>query len=316
MSLRYLIKRLGYILLTLVLASMVVFFITQVLPGNAAVMILGEYATPDALKAIEQQLGLDRPVYVQFFSWFGNILTGDWGTCMSIHQPVLPAVAIAFSRSLLLALFTLAAVILIAIPLGVLAAVRRGSSIDLGVSFISYLGVSLPEFVTATLLLVLFARPELGWFPAGGYVPLTENLLLGLRHLILPVGSLAFILVAHISRQTRSEMVDVLQAEYVRTAVLKGLPRRVVLFRHALRNALIPTVTVIALDVGYLVGGILVVEQIFAFPGLGRLLIFAIQNRDLPLIQGAALIMATTYAFSNLIADLLIAWLDRRVQYA
>jgi peptide/nickel transport system permease protein len=235
---------------------------------------------------------------------------------MSIHQPVLPAVAIAFSRSLLLALFTLAAVILIAIPLGVLAAVRRGSSIDLGVSFISYLGVSLPEFVTATLLLVLFARPELGWFPAGGYVPLTENLLLGLRHLILPVGSLAFILVAHISRQTRSEMVDVLQAEYVRTAVLKGLPRRVVLFRHALRNALIPTVTVIALDVGYLVGGILVVEQIFAFPGLGRLLIFAIQNRDLPLIQGAALIMATTYAFSNLIADLLIAWLDRRVQYA
>jgi peptide/nickel transport system permease protein len=316
MTLRYLAKRLGHILITLLLVAVAVFVITQVLPGNAAVMILGEFATPEALKAVELQLGLDRPVHAQFFSWLGRIVLGDWGTSMRMYQPILPAVAIAFGRSMLLALLTLVTVTLIAIPLGVLAAVRRGGAIDLGLSFVSYMGVSLPEFVTATLLVVLLARPELGWFPTGGYVPLTENFWSGLRHLILPVGVLSFILVAHISRQTRSEMVDVLQTEYVRTAVLKGLPRHIVILKHALRNALLPTITVIALDVGYLVGGILVVEQIFAFPGLGRLMIFAIQNRDLPLIQGAALFIAATYAFANLAADLFYALLDRRVQYA
>ncbi len=316
MSLDYLLKRLGYIALTLLLVAVIVFFVTQVLPGNAAVMILGEFATPEALAAVSRDLGLDRPVIVQFGTWLGGVLSGDWGRSMRMSQPVLSLVGIAFGRSMLLAALALLAVSAIAIPLGVVAALRRGKPADYLVGAVSYLGVSLPEFVTATGLLVLLARPELGWFPAGGYQPLTEDFLDGLRHLVLPVATLAIILVAHISRQMRSEMIDVLQTDYVRTAVLKGLPRRVVVLRHAMRNAMIPTITVIALDVGYLIGGIIVVEEVFAFPGLGRLLIFAIQNRDLPLIQGAALAMAATYTFANLAADLVYAWLDRRIQYA
>lgn len=316
MSLDYLLKRLGYIALTLLLVAVIVFFVTQVLPGNAAVMILGEFATPEALAAVSRDLGLDRPVIVQFGTWLGGVLSGDWGRSMRMSQPVLSLVGIAFGRSMLLAALALLAVSAIAIPLGVVAALRRGKPADYLVGAVSYLGVSLPEFVTATGLLVLLARPELGWFPAGGYQPLTEDFPDGLRHLVLPVATLAIILVAHISRQMRSEMIDVLQTDYVRTAVLKGLPRRVVVLRHAMRNAMIPTITVIALDVGYLIGGIIVVEEVFAFPGLGRLLIFAIQNRDLPLIQGAALAMAATYTFANLAADLVYAWLDRRIQYA
>jgi peptide/nickel transport system permease protein len=315
MTLGYLGKRFGYILLTLFVVAVTVFAITQVLPGNAAVMILGEFATADALRAVERQLGLDRPLLVQFWSWLGNFVTGDWGTAMTMGRPVRPLILNALGHSLLLAVPTLILVTLIAIPLGVAAAVRRGKPRDTIISVFSYLGVSLPEFVTGTLLLVLLARPELGWFPAGGFEPLSAGWWPALSHLVLPVLTLTVILMAHISRQTRSEMVDVLQTDYIRTATLKGLPRRAVLYRHALRNALLPTITVIALDVGYLIGGILVVEEVFAFPGLGRQLIFAIQNRDLPLIQAGVLTIAVVYALANFVADLLYAYLDRRIQY-
>jgi peptide/nickel transport system permease protein len=315
MSLRYLTRRLGLALVTLFVVSVAVFGITQVLPGNAAVMILGEFATAEQLSHLERQLGLDRPAYVQYAGWLSGILSGQWGISLRTGQPVSSLVLQALGRSLLLALPTLLVVSLIAIPLGVVAALRRGSRLDLALGIISYLGVSVPEFVTGTIFLVLLARPDLGWFPAGGYQPFTQNAWGAMRHLALPVASLAVVLTAHISRQTRSEMVDVLQTEYVRTAVIKGLPRRVILAKHALRNALLPTITVIALDVGYLIGGILVVEEVFAYPGLGRLLVFAIQNRDLPLIQAGALLMATTYAAANLVADLIYAYLNPRIQY-
>lgn len=316
MSLRYLVRRAGLFLVTLCVVSLAVFGITQVLPGNAAMMILGEFATEEQLLHLERQLGLHRPAYVQYAAWLGGILNGHWGVSLRTGQPVAELVVQSLGRSLLLALPTLVAVSVIAIPLGVAAALRRGTVLDLGLGVISYLGVSVPEFVTGTVFLVLLARPELGWFPAGGYTPFTHNPADALRYLVLPAASLAVILTAHISRQTRSEMVDVLQTEYVRTAVIKGLPGRVILMKHALRNALLPTITVIALDLGYLVGGILVVEEVFAYPGLGRLLVFAIQNRDLPLIQAGALLMATTYATANLVVDLVYAYLNPRIQYA
>jgi len=317
MSLGYLAKRLGFIVVTLFLVSFLIFAITQLLPGNAAQMILGEFAVPEQVAALESQLGLDRPWYVQYWRWLVGILTWDWGDSMTISsRPVLGLVGEAVGRSLILAALSLALVTAIAIPLGVWAAARQGKAVDVAVSFFSYLGVALPEFVTATLLLVLLARPEIGLFPAGGYTPVAEGGLLAFAsHLVLPTLVLAIILTAHISRQTRSEMVDVLHTDYVRTAVLKGLPRRKVLIRHALRNGMLPTITVIALDVGYLIGGILVVEEVFAYPGLGRLLIYAMQNRDLPLIQAGALVLAAIYACANLAADLVYAMLDRRIQY-
>lgn len=315
MSLGYLARRLGYVVVTVFVVSAIVFGITQILPGNAAVMILGQFATPDSVAALSRQLGLDRPAYAQYLTWLGGIVTGHWGTSMQMVRPVRPVVVEALSHSLLLAGAVLLVVILVAIPLGVAAAVWRRSPLGLTLPVLAYVGISLPEFVTGTLAIVLVARLHAGWLPATGFVPFSQGVWPAVRHLILPVATLALILTAHIVRQTRSEMIDVLESEYVRTAVLKGLPMRAVIFKHALRNALLPAITVLALDVGYLIGGILVVEQIFAFPGLGRLIVFAVQNRDLPLIQAGALLMAATYAAANLLADLLYAWANPRVGY-
>ena len=317
MNIAALARRVLGVLLTLLLTSFVIFAVTEILPGDAAQMMLGEFATEEQLVALRDQLGLDAPWWSRYGTWLGGVLRGDWGRSISLNQPVAALVWDALSRSLVLAVAALVTVTVIAVPLGVLAAVRRGKKADLAVGAVSVLGISVPEFVTATLLLVLLARPEIGLFPASGWpqeanAPLFEYA----RHMVLPVLALAIVLTAHIVRQTRSEMVDVLTAEFVRTAQLKGLGWRRVLFRHALPNAMVPTVTVIALDVGYLIGGILVVEEIFAFPGAGRLMLVAIQNRDLPLMQGSVLALALVYAVANVLADMVHATLDPRVRHA
>lgn len=242
------------------------------------------------------------------------MLTGDFGTSMRTGLPVLPTLMEALSRSLLLAFLSIALMLVVAVPLGVAAATGRGRLGDVVFGILSYLGVSLPEFVTATLAILIFAD-LLGLLPATGYVPLGEDFWRGLTHLVLPVCTVSLILVAHVSRMVRSEMVDALHTDYVRAARMKGLPERVVVFKHALRNALLPTITIVALDVGYVLGGIIVVEEIFAIPGIGRLIIVAVQARDLPMIQAGALILAATYALANFLADLAYASLDRRIQY-
>jgi peptide/nickel transport system permease protein len=315
MSGRYLLRRTGLILYTLLVVSVLVFGITQVLPADAAVMLMGENATPEQLAALRERLGLNDPVWTQYLRWLGGVAVGEFGVSMRTGLPVLPQVMEALSRSLLLAALSIGLMLVVALPLGILAAVRRGRAADLGVSLASYVGISLPEFVTATLAILVFAD-FLGWFPATGYVPFTENPAQSLLHLALPVATVSIILVAHVSRMVRSELVDALHTDYVRAARLKGLPERIVLRRHALRNALLPTITIVALDVGYVLGGIIVVEEIFAIPGIGRTLIVAVQNRDLPMIQAGALVMAATYCVMNFLADLAYAALDRRIQYA
>lgn len=314
MSPAYVLKRIALVGYTLLVVSLLVFAITQVLPADAAVMMLGENATPDALAAIRARMGLNEPIWAQYLHWLGGVLHGDFGVSMRTGQPVAPVMLEALGRSLLLALFSIVLMLALALPLGIIAAVRRGRLPDLMVSMISYVGVSLPEFVTATLFVLVLAD-WLQWLPATGYVPLTENLTQGLRHLVLPVLTVSVILIAHVSRMVRSELVDVLHSDYIRAARLKGLSGRAVLFKHALRNALLPTITIVALDVGYLLGGVIVVEEIFALPGIGRQLIVAIQARDLPSIQAGALIMAATYALANFLADIAYARLDRRIQY-
>jgi peptide/nickel transport system permease protein len=311
---RYLLKRLALIVYTLFVVSLVVFAITQVLPADAATMLLGENATPDALAAIRVRLGLDQPVWVQYWQWLSGVVQGDFGVSLRTGQPVAPVLLEALGRSLTLAVLAIALMLVLALPLGITAALRRGRLADLVVSVLSYVGVSLPEFVTATVVVLVLAD-WLRLLPATGYVPLGENVWEGLRHLALPVLTVSVILIAHVSRMVRSELVDVLHTDYVRAARLKGLSKRTVLFRHALRNALLPTITIVALDVGYLLGGIIVVEEIFALPGLGRQLIVAIQTRDLPAIQAGALIMAATYSVVNFLADLAYAWIDKRIQY-
>ncbi len=315
MTAGWLLRRLGAIVLVLLIISFTVFAVTQLLPGNAAVMILGEFATPDQLKALELTLGLNDPWWQQYLHWLNAILHGDWGMSSGLSRPVAALVGDALGRSGILAATTLAVVCLVAVPIGVAGALLRGTVFDLVIGLFAYIGASVPEFVTATLLLVLVAGDG-GWLPAGGFTPVSDGVGAWVLHMILPVATLSVILVAHLSRQVRSEMGEVLGSDYVRAARVKGLSASRVVLVHALRNALAPAVAVLSLDVGYLLGGILVVEEVFAWPGLGRLLIYAVQNRDLAVIQAATLVMAATYALSNLVADIVIAGLDPRVQYA
>ncbi|HWN55706.1 MAG TPA: ABC transporter permease [Methylomirabilota bacterium] len=311
----YVARRTLSIALVLVLISLIVFVAIHVLPGSAATLILGEYATPESLRALERDMGLDRPLALQYAAWMGGVVTGDWGYSLAMKQPVTAIVGLRLRNSALLAGFALVAVALIAVPLGTLAALRRGRWLDLAILTGSYIGISVPEFVTGMVLILVFAGPSLHLFPTGDYAPLAAGLRTWLSHLVLPALTLTLVLLAHVLRQTRSGLVEVLQSAYVRTARLKGATERRVVVRHALRNGLLPAVTVIALDLGYLMGGIVVVEEVFAYPGMGRLILYAIQNRDVPLLQVSILIVAATYAFANFAADLAYAWLDPRIRY-
>ena len=311
----YVARRTLSITLVLVLISLIVFVAIHVLPGSAATLILGEYATPESLRALEREMGLDRPFAVQYAAWMGGVMTGDWGYSLSMKQPVTAIVGLRLRNSALLAGFALLAVVLIATPLGTLAALRRGRWLDLAILTGSYIGISVPEFVTGMMLILVLAGPSLHLFPTSDYAPLAAGFRTWLSHLVLPALTLTLVLVAHVVRQTRSGLVEVLQSAYVRTARLKGATERRIVGRHALRNGLLPAVTVIALDLGYLMGGIVVVEEVFAYPGMGRLILYAIQNRDVPLLQVSILLVAATYTFANFAADLTYAWLDPRIRY-
>jgi len=311
----YVARRTLSITLVLVLISLIVFVAIHVLPGSAATLILGEYATPESLRALEREMGLDRPFAVQYAAWMGGVMTGDWGYSLAMKQPVTAIVGLRLRNSALLSGFALLAVVLIATPLGTLAALRRGRWLDLAILTGSYIGISVPEFVTGMMLILVLAGPSLHLFPTSDYAPLAAGFRTWLSHLVLPALTLTLVLLAHVVRQTRSGLVEVLQSAYVRTARLKGATERRIVGRHALRNGLLPAVTVIALDLGYLMGGIVVVEEVFAYPGMGRLILYAIQNRDVPLLQVSILIVAATYTFANFAADLTYAWLDPRIRY-
>ena len=316
MTLGYIFRRLMAVILVLFVVTFAVFAITMILPGNAAVMILGEYGTEEAVAAMERILGLDKPWHIQYIEWFVGVLHGDFGQSLRLSLPVADVVGDAFWNSASLAITALLSVTIIAIPLGALAAIKRGSTADIIIGIFSYIGSSMPEFVTATMLLIFVAGPALGLLPAGGFIAINESLGGFTSHVILPATTLGLVLTAHISRQVRSEMSEVLSSDYIRAARLKGLSEHRVIRRHALPNSLAPAVAVISLDIGYLLGGIIVVEEIFAWPGLGRLLIYALENRDLPVIQAITLVLATVYALSNFLSDIAIAILDPRVRYA
>jgi peptide/nickel transport system permease protein len=313
-SFAWLLRRLLLMIYTVAIVCVLVFAITQALPADAAQTLLGENASPEALAAVRTRLWLDDPVWLQFVHWVARAVSGNFGVSMRTGLPVAPEMLTALSRSLLLAAGSLALTLLVAVPMGMFAALRQGRVADTATSVIAYLGVSLPEFVTATVLALLLTD-IVPWLPATGYVSPLENIGLALRHLALPVLTVSVILVAHVMRMMRSETLDVLQSDYVRAARLKGLPERTVLVRHVMRNALLPVITIVALDVGYLLGGIIVIEEIFAIPGIGRALMIAITTRDLPSIQAGAMIMATTYAITNTLADVVYALLDRRIRY-
>ncbi|HEY0571850.1 MAG TPA: ABC transporter permease [Enterovirga sp.] len=310
----YIARRLMFVALVLIAVSMLIFGITALLPANVAYIILGPFAPPEQVRALELKLGLMDPVWQQYARWAGGFLRGDLGESTLMNRPIAPLLAEAIGRSLMLTGASFVLIAVIGVGLGILAALRHGRALDHGVSIGTYLGIAVPEFFWAIVVIMIFAA-WLGWLPASGYEPISAGFGVWFKHLIAPTITLVFGHLAHVSRLTRSSMIEVLQSPYVTAARAKGLPERVVVMRHALRNALLPTITVLALDFGRLMGGIVVVETVFAYPGLGRLIVFSIQNRDLPTLQASILVVAAIYALANLVADLLYARLNPKIRF-
>jgi peptide/nickel transport system permease protein len=307
-------RRLLHAGLSLLLLSVIVFFSVQVLPGNAATALLADAATADQLARITRRLGLDQPIPIQYLRWLQGVLTGQFGISTTLNQSVSEIILPRLANSAALAALTLLAALLVSLPLGVFAALRSGRSSDLAILTFSYVGVSIPDFVLGPLLILAFAAPPLALFPATGSVALAVSPLAWLWHLVLPVGTLTLTLMAHLVRQTRSGMLGVLGAEFIRAARLRGLPEHQVVIRHALATGLSAAIAVLSIDLGYLMGSIIIVEEVFAYPGLGRTMIYAIANRDLPLVQAAALIIGATYVVATLGGDAVNAWLNPRLR--
>jgi peptide/nickel transport system permease protein len=310
----YIARRLLFVVLVLVAVSMLVFGITALLPANVAYLILGPFAPPEQVRALELKLGLTDPIWQQYVRWAGGFLSGNLGESTLMNRPIGPLLMEAVGRSMMLTGASFVLIAVIGVGLGIAAALRHGRPLDHGISVGTYLGIAVPEFFWAIIVIMVFAA-WLGWLPASGYEPLSAGFTVWAKHLIAPTMTLVFGHLAHVSRLTRSGMIEVLQSPYVTAARAKGLPERVVVMHHALRNALLPTITVLALDFGRLMGGIVVVETIFAYPGLGRLIVFSIQNRDLPTLQAAILVVAAVYALANLLADLLYARFNPKIRF-
>ncbi|HXX82997.1 MAG TPA: ABC transporter permease [Casimicrobiaceae bacterium] len=309
----YIVRRVAAIAVILAVISILIFAITQALPGNVARMIAGQFATPDMIAAIEAKLRLNDPLPVQYWRWASGFLTADLGQSLIMERPIAPMLADALANSARLAAASFIIVALLGVSLGVIAAVRHNTPIDHGISVFTFLGISVPEFFWGIVLILVFAG-YLRWLPSGGAGDAAQGSS-SLAYLVLPSATLTFALIAHVSRMTRSSMLETLGSNYVLYARAKGLPERVVLLRHALTNALLPTITVLAIDIGWLIGGIVVVETVFSYPGLGRLLLFAIERHDLPLMQASILVVAAIYCFANLAADLLYAYFNPKIRY-
>jgi peptide/nickel transport system permease protein len=294
--------------------AIAVFALLHVTPGDPAVIIAGDYATNDEVDRIRAKLGLDRPFLAQVMIWLGQVVRGDLGTSIFSGLPVTTLIGQRAEATIMLALYALVLSVALGVPLGVLAAWRRGSWIDRFVMIFAVSGFSMPVFWLGFLLVYVFAL-TLGWLPVQGYAPISQGLVACLRHLTLPALTLSCIYLALIARMTRASMLGVLGEDYIRTAFAKGLPPRRVLTRHALRNASLPVVTIIGIGFALLIGGAVVTESVFAIPGLGRLTVDAIVRRDYPVIQGVVLVVSGVYVLLNLVIDLLYVVLDPRIRY-
>lgn len=309
---RYALRRSILLIGTLVGVSIVTFGLTNIIPGDVAVMILGTRGDEQQLAILREQLGLNRPIYIQYLDWASDAIVGDLGNSLRFGDSVSKLIMQRFPASALLALSAMVVAIGISIPLGVIAAVNENSWRDFGASVAAFTGISLPGFFWGIVLILLIARYA-GLLPPSGYVSPTEDPVGAITHIILPAFALGFGLMAHLTRMTRSSLVEELRAGYIKLAESKGLPQRRVVFRHALRNAFLPVLTVMGFQLAFLFGGVVVIEEVFAYPGLGRLAYRALLNRDIPLIQGTVLVFAGIFTLSNLIVDLLYAVLDPRV---
>ena len=309
----YVLRRVGLALLTLFLLSIIIFFAGEVLPGNPGRAILGPFAAESAVKALDQQLGVNRPILTQYWTWLTGILHGDLGTSYQFRAPVSTFLWPALGRSLKLAAVAFVIVVPVSIVGGVLAALYRGRLVDRSISVAGLSLSTVPEFVSGIVLIVVFAI-GLKWLPVSANAPAGSSPLTQLRYLILPAIPLVLILFGYIARMARAGTIEALDSDYVRTATLKGLPRSVVIRRHVLRNSLLPTITVIATQTGYLIGGLVVVETLFNYPGLGRLIFTAVTDKDFPMLEAGVLVIGVVYLLATLVADILYTVLNPRIR--
>lgn len=312
---RYIIRRLILLVGTLLVTSIIIFALTQFLPGDVARLILGRDASAESIAQFNERFGLDQPLVTQYINWLTGFITGDWGVSFSAGNPrVSTQVIDKLGNSLILAAFTLLIAIPLSIVLGIIAAVRENTWIDSAISILSLSVVGLPVFVTGVILINVFA---LGFkLFAATTPPFAELKSLGdwLNVLVLPAITASFVLVGYVTRMARAGVIDELKKPYVRTAQLKGLSPKTIMYRHVLRNALLPTITVIAISIGWLIGGLVVIEQVFNYKGLGSLLVDAVKQKNLPVLQAVSMIIVFSFAFSNLVADLLYAALNPRIR--
>ncbi|HET7172155.1 MAG TPA: ABC transporter permease [Gaiellales bacterium] len=311
---RYVLRRLGLTAITLVLTSFAVFAAAEVLPGDVGRTILGPYASQQQVDQLNHQLGADDPLAQRYFTWAGNFVRGDWGESPIQRVEVRPLVIDRLKNSLILGGFALILIVPFSVLLGVLAALHYGRPLDRVISIAGLSFVALPEFVVGVVVIVVFAV-KLGWFPVSSQVP-SANPVDIVRQCLLPAIPLMFVLFGYISRMARAGTIDALRSNYTRTAILKGLPQRYVIMRHVLRNSLLPTITVVSVQVGYLVGGLVVVEQLFSYPGIGELILNAATGHDLPTLEASVLMIAVIYTVANFTADIVAALLNPRVRLA
>jgi len=312
----YTLRRLLDLLLVLFGVSILVFLMLRLIPGDAVEIMLGANVdiTPERVDALRRQLGLHLPLQVQYGRWLLGVLHGDLGSSVWTGRPVTAEILARLPVTLEITLLALLLALSLSFPLGVLAARARGSWSDTLVRILSIIGLTLPSFWVGVLMLYLFSLYLPGW-PTIGYRPFTQDPLGNLSRMLLPVLAVSFPMIAGLSRILRSSLLEVLRLDYVRTARAKGLAGRAVLYKHALRNALIPVVTIIGVQLGYLLSGVVVIEQVFAIPGVGRLIIGAINERNYPLVQGVILVVTAFFVLVNLLVDLAYAWIDPRVEY-
>lgn len=309
-------RRIFFALLTLLLVSLIVFISVEALPGDMATAYLGRDATPESLAVLREEFGLNAPAYQRYFSWLGGIVQGDFGDSLVRDKPVSEIIGNRLRNTMVLAITASLVGIPLAIFLGVFTALTRDRWPDIVVSTISIFGMTLPEFVTGTLLVYVFAI-RLKWFQGVATMPSDAPIDAEFFNIIaLPVATLTLVMVAHILRLVRTSMIDVMISDYVQMARLKGVPARQIVFRHALPNAMLPTINIVALTIAWLLGGVIIIEQVFNFPGIGNLMINGISDRDLALVQAIAIILAAFYVGINLLADLMSLVLNPRLRTA
>lgn len=311
---KYVVGRLISLLPVLLVVGVTSFLLIHLTPGDPAAAMLGPAATTEQIEELRHQMGLDKPLLMQFIVWIGGVLRGDLGTSYYLARPVLTVINDRIPVTLTLAIAAQILALGIALPAGILSAIKQNSLWDRGAMIVALLGVSMPNFWLALNLVLLFAV-AIPWFPVQGYVALNEGLWDSLRHLFLPAVSLGFMQAALIARMTRSSMLDVLRSDFVRTARAKGLAERIVINKHALKNAINPILTAAGVSFVVLLGGAVVIETVFGYPGVGRLVVDSVMRRDYPVIQGAVLYIAAMNVFVNLVVDIMYVYFDPRLRY-